>query len=143
MKEAGSRSLMGFDFGTRSIGIATGQEVTGTASPLTSIKANDGIPDWGQIEKILKERQPDLLIVGLPLNMDGTEQEMTQRAKKFGQRLHGRFGFQVEFKDERLTTTDAKARLFERGGYRALGKSKVDAASAQLILESWMEVQYL
>ncbi|TXH62475.1 MAG: Holliday junction resolvase RuvX [Tolumonas sp.] len=143
MKEAGSRSLMGFDFGTRSIGIATGQEVTGTASPLTSIKANDGIPDWDQIEKILKEWQPDLLIVGLPLNMDGTEQEMTQRAKKFGQRLHGRFGFQVEFKDERLTTTDAKARLFERGGYRALGKSKVDAVSAQLILESWMEEQYL
>ena len=143
MKEAGSRSLMGFDFGTRSIGIATGQEVTGTASPLTSIKANDGIPDWDQIEKILKEWQPDLLIVGLPLNMDGTEQEMTQRAKKFGQRLHGRFGFQVEFKDERLTTTDAKARLFERGGYRALGKSEVDAVSAQLILESWMEEQYL
>ena len=143
MKEAGSRYLMGFDFGTRSIGIATGQEITGTASPLTSIKANDGIPDWDQIEKILKEWQPDLLIVGLPLNMDGTEQEMTQRAKKFGQRLHGRFGFQVEFKDERLTTTDAKARLFERGGYRALGKSKVDAVSAQLILESWMEEQYL
>ena len=143
MKEAGSRSLMGFDFGTRSIGIATGQEVTCTDSPLTSIKANDGIPDWDQIEKILKEWQPDLLIVGLPLNMDGTEQEMTQRAKKFGQRLHGRFGFQVEFKDERLTTTDAKARLFERGGYRALGKSKVDAVSAQLILESWMEEQYL
>ncbi len=142
MKEVGTRSLMGFDFGTRSIGIATGQEVTGTASPLTSVKANDGIPDWAQIEKILKEWQPDLLIVGLPLNMDGTEQEMTQRAKKFGQRLHGRFGFQVEFKDERLTTTDAKARLFERGGYRALGKSKVDAVSAQLILESWMEEQY-
>lgn len=142
MKEIGSRSLMGFDFGTRSIGIATGQEVTGTASPLTSVKANDGIPDWTQLEKILKEWQPDLLIVGLPLNMDGTEQEMTVRARKFGQRLHGRFGFQVEFKDERLTTTDAKARLFEQGGYKALGKSRVDAVSAQLILESWMESHY-
>jgi putative Holliday junction resolvase len=142
MKEIGARSLMGFDFGTRSIGIATGQEVTGTASPLTSLKANDGIPDWAQLEKILKEWQPDLLVVGLPLNMDGTEQEMTVRARKFGQRLHGRFGFQVEFKDERLTTTDAKARLFEQGGYKALGKSRVDAVSAQLILESWMESQY-
>ncbi|ACQ92865.1 Holliday junction resolvase YqgF [Tolumonas auensis DSM 9187] len=142
MKEAGNRSLMGFDFGTKSIGIATGQEITGSASPLTSLKANEGIPDWAQIEKLLKEWQPDLLIVGLPLNMDGTEQEMTQRARKFGQRLHGRFGFQVEFKDERLTTTDAKARLFEHGGYRALGKSRVDAVSAQLILESWMESHY-
>ena len=92
MKEIGNRSLMGFDFGTRSIGIATGQEVTGTASPLTSLKANEGIPDWVQLEKLLKEWQPDLLIVGLPLNMDGTEQEMTVRAGKFGQRLHGRFG---------------------------------------------------
>ncbi len=142
MKEIGNRSLMGFDFGTRSIGIATGQEITGTASPLTSLKANEGIPDWVQLEKLLKEWQPDLLIVGLPLNMDGTEQEMTVRARKFGQRLHGRFGFQVEFKDERLTTTDAKARLFEHGGYKALGKSRVDAVSAQLILESWMESHY-
>ena len=142
MKEIGSRSLMGFDFGTRSIGVATGQEVTGTASPLTSLKANEGIPDWVQLEKLLKEWQPDLLVVGLPLNMDGTEQEMTVRARKFGQRLHGRFGFQVEFKDERLTITDAKARLFEHGGYKALGKSRVDAVSAQLILESWMESHY-
>ena len=142
MKEIGNRSLMGFDFGTRSIGIATGQEITGTASPLTSLKANDGIPDWSQLEKLLKEWQPDLLVVGLPLNMDGTEQEMTVRARKFGQRLHGRFGFQVEFKDERLTTTDAQARLFEHGGYKALGKSRVDAVSAQLILESWMESHY-
>lgn len=142
MKEIGNRSLMGFDFGTRSIGVATGQEVTGTASPLTSLKANEGIPDWVQLEKLLKEWQPDLLVVGLPLNMDGTEQEMTVRARKFGQRLHGRFGFQVEFKDERLTTTDAKARLFEQGGYKALGKSRVDAVSAQLILESWMESHY-
>ena len=142
MKEIGSRSLMGFDFGTRSIGVATGQEVTGTASPLTSLKANEGIPDWVQLEKLLKEWQPDLLVVGLPLNIDGTEQEMTVRARKFGQRLHGRFGFQVEFKDERLTTTDAKARLFEQGGYKALGKSRVDAVSAQLILESWMESHY-
>ena len=142
MKEIGSRSLMGFDFGTRSIGVATGQEVTGTASPLTSLKANEGIPDWVQLEKLLKEWQPDLLVVGLPLNMDGTEQERTVRARKFGQRLHGRFGFQVEFKDERLTTTDAKARLFEQGGYKALGKSRVDAVSAQLILESWMESHY-
>ncbi len=142
MKEIGSRSLMGFDFGTRSIGVATGQEVTGTASPLTSLKANEGIPDWVQLEKLLKEWQPDQLVVGLPLNMDGTEQEMTVRARKFGQRLHGRFGFQVEFKDERLTTTDAKARLFEQGGYKALGKSRVDAVSAQLILESWKESHY-
>lgn len=142
MKEAGNRSLMGFDFGTKSIGIATGQEITGSASPLTSLKANGNIPDWAQIEKLLKEWRPDLLIVGLPLNMDGTEQEMAATRPQIWPSACTANGFQVEFKDERLTTTDAKARLFEHGGYRALGKSRVDAVSAQLILESWMESHY-
>ena len=137
-----SRSIMGFDYGTKSIGVAIGQELSGTAQPLRAIKANDGIPNWDDIDKLLKEWQPDLLVVGLPLNMDGTEQEITVRARKFGNRLHGRFGKQVEFKDERLTTTDARARLFEGGGYRALEKGSVDGVSAQLILEAWMEEQY-
>lgn len=139
MNTKGQRNLMGFDFGTKSIGVATASEVTGIASPLLSLKAQDGIPNWDDIGKMLKEWQPDLLIVGLPLNMDGSDQEMTMRARKFGQRLHGRFGLPVEYKDERLTTTDAKARLFEHGGYKLLGKQKVDAVSAQLILESWIE----
>nr|Q9L3I7.1 RecName: Full=Putative pre-16S rRNA nuclease [Aeromonas hydrophila]CAB76923.1 hypothetical protein [Aeromonas hydrophila] len=137
-----SRSIMGFDYGTKSIGVAIGQELTGTGQPLRAIKANDGIPNWDDIDKLLKEWQPDLLVVGLPLNMDGTEQEITVRARKFGNRLHGRFWQAVEFKDERLTTTDARARLFERGGYRALEKGSVDGVSAQLILEAWMEEQY-
>ena len=84
-----SRSIMGFDYGTKSIGVAIGQELTGTAQPLRAIKANDGIPNWDDIDKLLKEWQPDLLVVGLPLNMDGTEQEITVRARKFGNRLHG------------------------------------------------------
>lgn len=76
-----NRTVMGFDFGTKSIGVAIGQEITGTARPLASFKAKDGIPDWSQIEKIIKEWQPDLVIVGLPLNMDGTEQLVTTQAK--------------------------------------------------------------
>lgn len=74
-----SRSIMGFDYGTKSIGVAIGQELTGSARPLRSLKANDGIPNWDEIEKLIKEWQPDLLIVGLPLNMDGTDQEITVR----------------------------------------------------------------
>lgn len=134
-----SRTLLGFDFGLKSIGVAVGQELTATARPLTALKANDGVPDWGRIETLLKEWQPALLVVGLPLNMDGTEQDISRRARKFANRLHGRFGLAVELQDERLTTTDARARLFEAGGYKALGKDTVDAVSAQLILESWME----
>ena len=141
-KPIGQRTLMGFDFGTKSIGIAVGQEVSGTATALSAINAKDGIPNWDNLKKILDEWQPDLLIVGLPLNMDGTNQEVTFKAKKFANRLHGMFGYQVEVQDERLTTTDAKSRLFDHGGYRNLGKSKVDSMSAQIILESYFESLY-
>ena len=125
MPELGSRTVLAFDFGTKSIGVAVGQEITGTASPLPALKARDGIPDWNVIEKLYEEWQPHVVVVGLPLNMDGTEQEMTQRARKFANRLHGRFRVAVETCDERLTTTDAKSMLFELGGYKKLTKDKV------------------
>jgi putative Holliday junction resolvase len=141
-KEMGQRSVLGFDFGKKFIGIAIGQELTGSASPLGSVKANDGIPNWDNIEKYLKEWLPDYLVVGLPLNMDGTEQPLTKAAKKFGNRLHGRFGLPVEFQDERLTTADAKERLFAQGGYKNLTKDNVDALSASLIIESYFEHLY-
>ncbi|AHF74970.1 Holliday junction resolvase-like protein [Candidatus Sodalis pierantonius str. SOPE] len=136
---AGAGSIMAFDFGTRSIGVAIGQRVTCTARPLTAFKARDGVPDWQQIEKLLNEWRPDTVVVGLPLNMDGSEQPLTARARKFANRLHGRFGVQVVLHDERLSTVEARAGLFARGGYRALEKGNVDAGSAVIILESWLE----
>lgn len=138
-KEAGQRTVLGFDFGMKYIGIAVGQEITNSASVIGSVKATDGIPNWDNITSYIKEWQPDFIIVGLPLNMDGTEQNVTASAKKFGNRLHSRFGLPVEFQDERLTTVDAKAQLFERGGYRNLTKENVDAQSAVLIIESYFE----
>lgn len=132
-------TVIAFDFGTSSIGCAVGQSITGTAQSLPAFKAQDGIPQWEQIEKCLQEWRPDMLVVGLPLNMDGTEQPLTLRAKKFANRLHGRFGTPVQLQDERLTTTEARSEIFSRGGYRALKKGKVDGISACLILESWFE----
>ncbi len=137
-----TQTIMGVDFGTGSIGFAIGQTLTGTASPIGALKAKDGTPDWQQVEKLLQEWQPNLVVVGLPLNMDGTEQEMTQRARKFANRLHGRFGVQVTTQDERLSTADAKAHLFATGGYRNLKKGNVDAQSAVVILESYFENLY-
>lgn len=134
-----NRTIIAFDFGTLSIGIAIGQEITATARPLTAIKAKDGKPNWLDIEKIIQEWQPELAIVGLPLNMDGTEQPISNQARKFANRLHGRFGIQVTLHDERLTTIEARAQLFNQGGYRALNKSKIDSISAVIILESWFE----
>ncbi|TKI03091.1 Holliday junction resolvase RuvX [Martelella alba] len=136
-----SRTVMAFDFGTRSIGAAIGQDITRTARPLTALKARDGVPDWSRVEKLLQEWRPDLVVVGLPLNMDGSEQPLTQQARKFANRLHGRFGFQVLLHDERLTTVEARAGLFEHGGFRALDKGRIDAGSAVVILESWFEQQ--
>lgn len=134
---------MAFDFGTTSIGSAIGQEITGTASPLKAFKAKDGIPNWGDIEKQIKEWQPTLLVVGLPTDLHGKDLDsIAPRAKKFANRLHGRFGVAVELHDERLSTTEARADLFEFGGYKALTKGNVDCQSAVIILESWFEAQY-
>jgi putative Holliday junction resolvase len=131
-------TTIAFDYGIKSIGVAVGQKITGTASPLAALKANDGIPNWHTIEAVFAEWLPDNLLVGLPLNMDGTEQDITRRARKFANRLHGRFGLVVHTHDERLSTVDAKARLFELGGFKKLTKEKVDSVSACLIYESWI-----
>ena len=141
-KPQGQRTVMGFDFGTKSIGIAIGQELTGSASSLKAVKAQDGIPNWDHIAVQVAEWQPDLMVVGLPLNMDGTSQEVTFKAKKFANRLHNHYGIPVQTQDERLTTADAKARLFESGGYKNLGKGNVDNMSAVIILESFFESSY-
>lgn len=131
-------TIMAFDYGTKSIGSAIGQSITGTASPLKAFKAVDGIPNWQEIEQQLKIWQPDLLVVGLPTDLQGAELEsITARAKKFSQRLHGRFGIAVQLHDERLSTTAAREHLFEQGGYKALTKGKVDCQAAVIILESW------
>ena len=137
----GSRTVLTFDFGTKSIGVAVGQEITGTASPLEALTAKDGIPNWDTVENLFTQWQPHLAVVGLPLNMDGSEQMVTQQARKFANRLHGRFGIAVETSDERLTTADAKAMLFELGGYKKLEKKKIDSVSACIIFSTWMASQ--
>ncbi len=135
------RTFLGFDFGMKNIGVAVGQELTKTANPLTVIKAREGIPDWGQIKKLLDEWRPQLLIVGLPLNMDGTEQEMTAAAKRFGNRLNGRFHIPVDWQDERLTTFEALEQLGIRSKMQSNKREDVDRISAQLILQSWLNQQ--
>jgi putative Holliday junction resolvase len=138
-----SKTIMAFDYGTKSIGSAIGQDITGTATPLKAFKAKDGIPNWDDIGNQIKEWQPDLVVVGLPADLHGKALEsITPRAKKFAQRLHGRFGVTVELHDERLSTTEARSDLFAMGGYKALTKGNVDCQSAVIILESWFENQF-
>lgn len=136
-----ARTVLGFDFGLKNIGIAVGQELTYTANALTVIKARDGIPDWQQIAAILEQWQPQLFVVGLPLNMDGTEQEMTAAARRFGHRLNGRFQIPVAWQDERLTTFEALDQLGIRSKMQSNNHGDVDRISAQVILQSWLNQQ--
>lgn len=129
--------LMAFDYGTQIIGVAVGQSVTRTANTLTELKAKDGIPNWQEIEQLLREWQPDLVIVGLPLNMDGSESELSSRARKFANRLHGRFGVQVTLYDERLSSFAAKEEILQHQHSQDFKRHQVDSIAAKYILQSW------
>ncbi len=133
--------VLGFDFGMKSIGVAVAQSVTGTAAPLDAISAQNGIPNWEHLDSLYSEWEPDAIVVGAPLNMDGTPQHTTFAARKFANRLQQRFKHQVHTHDERLTTVEAKQRLFELGGFKKLEKGKIDSVSACLIIEHWLEQQ--
>lgn len=130
--------ILGFDFGLRCIGVAFGQMITHSTKPLSVLSANKGEPDWKQIQALIQEWRPQILLVGLPLNMDGTEQPLTDLARQFAAKLQAHSTLPIELVDERLSTREAKNRVFEQGGYRALQKQRMDAIAATLIIETWM-----
>ncbi|GAB3372237.1 RuvX/YqgF family protein [Azotobacter armeniacus] len=135
---SGLRLLLGFDYGTRQIGVAVGQAITGQARELCVLKAQNGVPDWTQVEKLIEEWQPDAIVVGLPLNMDGTPSEMSERAERFARRLHGRLNLPVHTHDERLTTFEAKGHRLAQGQRDGYRQRPVDALAAALLLEGWL-----
>ena len=132
------QQLLGFDFGTRRIGMACGQRLTCGTRELKPVSARDGVPDWDQLGRIIAEWQPDAFVVGLPLNMDGSESEMSRRARKFAGRLEGRFHKPAYLQDERLSSFEAKGMVLEQQGHTDFGEHSVDGLAACLILESWM-----
>ncbi|NLC20360.1 MAG: Holliday junction resolvase RuvX [Halomonadaceae bacterium] len=138
------RLILAFDFGTRRIGVAVGNALLASARQLEPLPARDGIPDWNVVTRLVEEWQPDLFVVGLPLNMDGSESEMSTRARKFGKRLFGRYGKPCEMFDERGSTREAKAIAHEKGLLRARKSYRddgVDGIAAVLILEGWFAHQ--
>jgi putative holliday junction resolvase len=128
-----STTVIGFDFGTYWIGVAVGQTLTRQATPLTTVKTND----WKSIARLIQEWQPQKLVVGLPLGMDGEDQEMTSRAKRFGRQLEGRFGIDTSMVDERLTTREAYQIAVDKEEFKS--KQEIDSLSAALITESWLQ----
>ena len=121
--------IMSFDFGIKRIGVAVGQRVTQTASGVAVVQAFDGIPNWDYLDKIVLDWQPERFIVGLPINMDGSNSEMSKKAQKFSRRISSRYNIRSEMFDERLTSFEAREHD---------GKTHIDAIAAKIILESWL-----
>ena len=129
-------SALGFDYGTQRIGVAFGQSLTGTAQRVCVLKARDGIPDWDQIEALIGEWKPNLFVVGMPYNLDGSESELMVRAIKFANRLNGRFHKPSYSMDERLSSVEA-AELAVEENSGAKKRAAIDDIAAQIILENW------
>ncbi len=129
---------LGFDFGYRRIGVAVGQQITASAQPLPRLLAKKGIPEWELVDKLIQQWNPQALIVGLPTCIDDREQYTTQAARNFAQQLIQRFSLPVHLVDERLTTVEARSRLFASGGYRKIKQSAIDSYAACVILEQWL-----
>lgn len=123
-------TLLGFDFGIKRIGVAVGQTITKTATPLSIVRNKNNSPDWVHIQWLLDQWRPDVLVVGVPLNMYHEIQEMTVASERFMRQLHGRWHLPVYGANECLSSVEAKQRT---GRTHA-----VDAVAAQVILETWL-----
>ena len=136
------QTVLGFDYGRRKIGIAVGQTSTGFAEGIATIPASSPTGPWLKIRKLIAEWQPDALVVGLPLALDGSEPKFAGCARKFGGQLHHRFGLPVDFVDETLTTdfADAIIRETTAPGKRITKRrtSVRDQLAAELILKSYL-----
>jgi putative Holliday junction resolvase len=129
--------VLAFDFGEKRIGVAVGDLGLRIAHPLTTIRAEDNATRFAEIAKLIAEWRPARLVVGLPMHADGTEHEVSRLARRFAQRLEGRFGVPVALVDERLTSRAAESRMRESGVREDKIKASLDAAASQEILESY------
>lgn len=144
MNHRSERTCLAFDFGSKKIGVAVGQEVTCSARPLRTIAYRARQPDWSAIAKMIEEWRPDALVVGLPYHMDGREHELTRAARNFGHRLEDRFSLPVHFADERLTSEAAagqRAHMRAQGVRHSDATARLDPLAAQIILEDWLRQQ--
>jgi putative Holliday junction resolvase len=134
--------VLAFDFGTRRIGVAVGQTLTGSARALGALPCHDGTPEWTAVDTCIAQWAPERLLVGLPYNMDGSDTTTTAACRAFGEKLARRSSLPVEYVDERLTSNAAYDEL--RGERRAGTRKRrirpgdIDANAARLLLESWM-----
>jgi putative holliday junction resolvase len=133
---------MAFDFGKRRIGVACGDTVSASATPLGAVLAGPGGQQWDAISALVRDWQPALAVVGLPYNADGTESEQATAARAFAAELASRYGLRAELVDERYSSLEAQARLKDARETglrkRRVAKADIDAGAACIILERWI-----
>ncbi|QJC30472.1 Holliday junction resolvase RuvX [Enterobacteriaceae endosymbiont of Neohaemonia nigricornis] len=132
-------TILAFDFGTKYIGVAVGNAFIKIAHTLNVIKnkRKNGKINWLMFNKLIDTWNPEKIIVGLPLNMDGSKQYITILTKKFASSLKHRYHICIELHDERLSTIEAKNILFSYGGWKNLQRNNINSMSASIILQSW------
>lgn len=133
--------VLGFDYGARRIGVASGNHISGTARPLAALPARGGQPDWRRVDALLAEWRPEALIVGLPLTLDGGEQNVTRGARAFAEALQQRSNLPVHLVDERHTSQEAARRFATQraaGAARRRDAANLDSLAAVVILETWL-----
>jgi putative Holliday junction resolvase len=133
------KTVLGFDFGEQRIGIASGQTLTNSATPLTTLSAVNRKPDWQAIELLIHEWQPDALIIGIPTLLDGSPSNMTKQAQRFGRQLEGRFNLPVYTVNENLSSFEAEQMLKKNKQLSQHNKQEIDKMAAAIIVQSWLE----
>lgn len=131
------QQVLGFDFGEKRIGVATGQSITCSANPLITLNSINNKPDWPGIEKLIKQWRPEALIVGLPYYLDGSQSDMTLKAEKFCRQLEGRFHLPVYTHNEALSSFEAEQFLKDKKIQH--NKQDIDKIAAAIIVQSWLE----
>ncbi len=136
---------LGFDFGLRRIGVASGQTATGSAGPLDVVAHGPQQPDWDHIRALLREWRPVGVLVGLPLGKDGEETKLSRRARAFGEQLAKEAGAALVFQDERLTSWAADEQFVAQrasGAARRKDAARLDAKAAAIILQNWLQSRH-
>ena len=130
-------SLIGIDYGKSRIGIASGQTITNTATPIGTVPAYDGVPNWIELDKIVKRWRPSDIVIGLPLDTNDLETDITKAVRKFAEEVKERYKKPIHFINEAYSTREARWRL-ESVKKKKINHLKVDALAACVILETWM-----
>ena len=134
-------SVLGFDYGKKRIGIATGQTITHSATPCTTLNQVDGNPDWPAIEAEIKQWKPQALIVGMPYHTDGSENKMTAAARHFCYELKKRFNLPVIEVNEALSSEQAEEILKQEMKINKQNKHEIDRIAAAIIVQRWLDQQ--